>query len=66
MLSFRRWLDRMTDRRPVVRRSPASRRPWWRHGRPWLLLALMLALIAAITLLLGQVQAVQAMPTPAP
>ena len=62
MLFIRRWLARVMDRRPVVRTSLRYyRKPWWRrNGRAWLLLALLLALIAAIMLLLGQAQALEA------
>lgn len=63
MLSFRRWLDRLTDRRPVIRPSRSRRRPWWRRSaRPWLLLALLIGLCAAIALLLAQHAPAQAAP----
>lgn len=45
MLSFRRWLDRVTDRRPVVRITRSSYR---RRRRPWLLLLGLVLLIAAL------------------
>lgn len=54
----------MTDRRPTIRPSRSRRlRPWWRRSaRPWLLLGLLLAVIAAIVLLLGRYSPAQAEP----
>ena len=59
MLSFRRWLDRKRDRRPVIRISRASyRKPWWRRAsRGWLLMVMLLLLVGAIVLLLRSVPA---------
>ncbi|MDF0543753.1 hypothetical protein PX699_15485 [Sphingobium sp. H39-3-25] len=61
MFSFRRWLDRKLDRRPMVRISRRSfRKPWWRRcGRAFLLLTFLLVLGAAILLLLQPVSAMQ-------
>lgn len=50
MLSIGRWLDRIRDRKPVIRRSRSRRRR--RSLGAWLLLAVLLALIGAIVLLL--------------
>ncbi|ALR20905.1 hypothetical protein [Sphingobium baderi] len=67
MLPIRRLLDRMIDRRPVVRSSRHSfRKPWWRRsGRAWRLLALMLALIGTILLVLPPATAIEEMPAAA-
>jgi len=62
MFSLRRWLNRLSDRRPVVRiRRSSYRKPWWRRsGQAWLMLLLLGALIGAIALLLGPAQAFEA------
>lgn len=57
MLPLRQWLDRLTDRRPVIQASRSRRR---RSGRPWLLLGLLLALLAMIALLLARHSPAQA------
>jgi len=62
MFSLRRWYDRLTDRRPVVRiRRNSYRKSWWRRTlRAWVLLALMAGLIAVIVLLLPQARVLEA------
>ncbi len=54
MIRFHRWLDRVTDRRPVVRRSAARRRG------PGRLLLLLFAVVLLIVGLLVWPQATQA------
>lgn len=57
MLSFRRWLDRVTDKRPAVRITRSS----YRRRRPWRLLLLLFAIMLLIAALLIWSQS-----TPAP
>ncbi len=57
MLPIRLLLDRLIDRRPVVRSSRSRhRKPWWRRsGRAWRLLVL----IGTILLLLPPATAIE-------
>jgi len=68
MLSLRRLIDRIADRRPRLRPSRHSfRKPWWRRtSRVWLLMVMLALMIAAIVVLLRSAPAGAWMPSGSP